>query len=299
MRWLGPTWPGLAWLAAGACRPADCPPRGPDTVQATFDQGGAADWPGSLEAVEGAFSATAEARRGAGALAGRLRAGDRVNDGVRAELAYDHGDRAGSTTGVAWSLRLASDWPDIDRVENPKGEPNFQILAQFHDQPDCREGETWERYDNRGASPPITVQYLWLTLRDPIVAEVFASGHHRSVQGLDESALERPLLGLFVGDPADLRAVAPIEKGRWHDLRLDVRWSQEEDGWVRFAVDHQEVGFHRGLNMLNAAPHYVKLGLYRHPDLAPEQAFTLDEVLISRDPASVDDFALTLAAEPP
>lgn len=258
---------GLLTACAPTPREATCPEPSPPEIEGSFDDGGLESWPGTIErpdptALELSSSVT---RRGGGALSLRVRQGQLVNGGTRAELAFDAGDRAGTTAYYAWSLRLAPDWPDIDRVEDAAGRPNWQILGQFHDQPDCELGQTWEDYEGIGASPPVSVQYLWLTLEDPRVRAVFETGAASSVVGLDMSVLERPLLGLFVGVPLELRAVAPIDKDRWHDIELAIRWSQSDDGEVRFGVDGRDVATWRGRNMVNAASHYFKVGLYRNP----------------------------------
>jgi len=291
------------WLAVllAACAPAPrdatCPEPPPSEIHHSFDDGTLESWPGTVERPDATsldVSSTVT-RRGGGAVSVRVRQGQLANGGTRAELAFDAGDRAGTTAYYAWSLRLAADWPDIDRVEDAAGRPNWQILGQFHDQPDCELGQTWDDYEGIGASPPVSVQYLWLTLEDPRVRAVFETGAASSVVGLDTSALERPLLGLFAGVPLELRAVAPIDKDRWHDVELAIHWSESDDGEVRFGLDGQDIATWRGRNMINAASHYFKVGLYRNPDITADQALWVDEVFVTHDASSMQRFAAELA----
>ena len=110
------------------------------------------------------------------ALEFRVTAQTTVNSGTRAELAWDSRDLEGSRAQYFFSERLDATWPDFDRVKDAKGRPTWQILAQFHDQPDCTLGETWDSYAGSGNSPPIVVQSFWLTKQDPDVRAVFGNG---------------------------------------------------------------------------------------------------------------------------
>ena len=50
--------------------------------------------------------------------------------------------------------------------------------------------------------------------------------------------------------------------GRWHDIRLHVRWSGKKDGFVRAYVGSRQVADYRGATM-TADKIYFKFGLYR------------------------------------
>ena len=293
-------------LVAAACgsRSGDetCPPPPVSEIRANFDVGDLANvWPGELEvsSPESLDLVTTPARRGARSLGLSAHQGSTANGGTRAELTWDPGDRAGSTAYYAWSVWIPPDWPDIDRVKDPSGRPNWQILAQFHDQPDCQLGETWDDYAGKGQSPPISLQYFWLTREDPDVQAVFDQGTAERVVGLTEASRERPQQGLLVGVPPELRAVAPIEKGRWYDLRLAVSWSSGESGRVEWTLNDVTVVNHAGRNMLNAASHYFKVGLYRNPEIVPDQRLFLDEIFVTHDPAGMNTFAEDLASSRP
>lgn len=291
----------LALVVLASCAkptPVECPAAAASEFTATFDEGTLeASWPGTIEAPssEALRLVTTTPRRGARALEFRVTAQATVNSGTRAELAWDSRDLEGSRAQYFFSERLDATWPDFDRVKDAKGRPTWQILAQFHDQPDCTLGETWDSYAGSGNSPPIVVQSFWLTKQDPDVRAVFDSGKAAGVVGLSDATLERPLLGLLVGVPAELRAVVPIEKAKWVDQRLDITWSRGSTGRVTWSVNGTVITTVEGRNMINAAPHYFKAGLYRNPDLMGDQVGQLDEVFVTHDALRADAFERELA----
>ena len=138
----------------------------------------------------------------------------------------------------AWSVLVPDDYHD-DR-ENRR----FQIMGQFHDMPNFAAGETWASFP---ANPPmVSIQY-----------------------GYDEQGSGS---GLFYGLKGRRRRVAVryIEKGRWYDVTLHIRWSRTDKGfveawpngepWTPFnGRDHRLYG----PNMTNDQPPLLKLGRYR------------------------------------
>lgn len=276
--------------------PIECPAPPVSEFTASFDEGSLEQaWPGTVEvsSPEAITLVSTTSRRGGRAVEFRIDKGAVVNNGTRAELAWDPGDREGHQAHFLFSERLeSSSWPDFDRLEDSQGRPTWQIVAQFHDQPDCLLGESWDSF--KGNSPPLMVQYFWLSRQDPKVVEAFSSGRAAQVVGLTDAVLERPLLGLLVG--LELRAVVPIEKGRWVDQRLDVTWGLGANGVVRWSVNDQVIVRYEGRNMNNAAPHSFKAGLYRNPELAGPQVGQLDEVFVTHDERRADAFAQQLAA---
>jgi len=267
----------------------------------SFDEGELPGlWPGSAEApsLEALTLTTAEARRGGRALQVRVEAGAQVNGGTRAELSFDAGDRAGAPVGYAWSLYFPVGWPAAPRVRHSSGAPLWQVVGQLHDQPDCRLGETWDDYAGLGNSPPVSLQAFVLSPEDPDVQAVIADGRAAGVVGWGPEVLGRLTLGLVMGVPPELVALAPIDEGHWHDVALEVRGSTADDGRVVWWLDGQQVAAIDGRTMINDASHYFKVGLYRSPHLAAEQQHFVDEVLITRDPATLAAHREALRALP-
>lgn len=156
----------------------------------------------------------------------------KVHNGVRSEIAIDYPFNEGDTVEYAWSVMLPS--------TNPPGtEPGpWWAIAQWHDQPDRRVGETWATF--KGQPPPLSVYVE----------------RRNSVVGMGVSGLEGKHLSW-----------APVPLDTWLDIKATVHWSTGSDGSVEFQVaDHPELGFSTtGRNMLNAYQHYLKLGQYRAP----------------------------------
>lgn len=73
-----------------------------------------------------------------------------TNGGDRAEISVDYPFLEGDTVSYQWQVRLPS-----DSQADPQS--RWWILAQWHDQPDRRIGETWAEFTLR--SPPIAMIY--------------------------------------------------------------------------------------------------------------------------------------------
>ncbi|MDI1483717.1 heparin lyase I family protein [Polyangium sp. y55x31] len=261
-------------------------------IRADFEQAKLEEtWSGEAEGIPENFTlVSSPTRKGAGALKLRARKGDVANGGVRSELTWDNQDRAGSDAFYAWSIRLDPSFPDIDRVEDAQGRANWQVMGQWHDQPDCQKGQSWDDIETRG--PAVSVNYLWLSSADPKVQALMANGELATVVGFSDAMLERPLFGLIVQDR--LRAVTPIEKDQWIDVRIHHHWSRGADGRVQWFVNGQLVHTYEGSTMWSDASQYFKLGLYRNPEIVPDQVFFVDEVFVTRDETAMTAFAEAL-----
>jgi hypothetical protein len=70
--------------------------------------------------------------------------------------------------------------------------------------------------------------------------------------------------------------------GRWHDVKLHIRWSAKEDGFIRAYVGTDKVADYRGATM-SAQKVYFKFGLYRsHPSRNAETANTVHSVYFDK-----------------
>ena len=224
-----------------------------------FESGDLAGW-GREAARDDSVQVVADpVRAGRYAAKFTLRAGETINNGNRAEIFHDNGDRAGSEVWTAWSFMIPRDFTDTEW--QPK---LWQCLGQWHDQPDTALGETWD--DFPGRSPSIAVYY---TSRNGVSAIEVWYGTY----GKDE--------------PQKVVASAPIAKGKWQDMMFHIRWSQGKDGFMEpflngqplinpQGADHQA----RGPNMWNAASHYLKIGLYRGSLFTTTNSVLFDEVRI-------------------
>lgn len=200
---------------------------------------------------------TTPIRHGRYAAQFTVRPADWVHNGNRAELTWDNNDRPGSEGWYSWSFLIPSDY--LDAEENSD---LWQIMGQWHDQPDRNQGETWADFPKR--NPPLAFVY-----------------------GLQEGVPSLRLLRATYpkGDERRIIATAPIDKGRWIDVVFHIGWSQQEDGFVEAWLDGQPLTLpgeddHKvfGVNMWNAAPHYLKIGLYRNHEITTTNSVYFDEV---------------------
>ena len=181
----------------------------------------------------------------------------KVHGGIRAEISVDYPFQQGETIRYSWRFMLPKDFVS----DAPKN--RWWVIGQWHDQPNKKLGETWEGFPS--LSPPVLL-------------------------GLGE--LEgRPAIGLTYGPTNDnrkSRAVGPVflERGKWHAITFVMRWSRGPDGRASVFLDDlsKPVMTAEGPNMNNDYQHYLKLGMYRHPDIATDNWIYVDDLEISKAP---------------
>lgn len=155
-----------------------------------------------------------------------------IHNGIRSEIAIDYPFVEGDVIEYRWSVMLPSN--------GAPGAESYRwwLIAQWHDQPDPRLGETWAGF--KAQSPPVSV---FVERRNGIL-------------GIGLNSL-RGQKGQWTPVPTDM----------WMKIRVMIHWSQGRDGYVRLTVDdHPEIVLSAtGKNMLNGYRHYFKGGQYRDP----------------------------------
>ncbi len=173
------------------------------------------------------------------------------NNGIRAEISVDFPYKVGDIVQYKWHMRL----PEGFQGDEPKN--RWWVMGQWHDQPDPTKGETWQGFPGR--SPPVSFNYIRRDGKD--------------------------FLSLLVGSPR-MKSVGllPITRGAWHSIDVVIKWSQETDGRVEVFFDGSKapVVTGSGPNMHNAFHHYLKLGMYRHPEIATENRLDIRSVSIEK-----------------
>lgn len=182
----------------------------------------------------------------------------KVHGGIRAEISVGYPFQQGETVRYSWRFMLPNDFIS----DAPKN--RWWIIGQWHDQPDKKVGETWEKF--RSLSPPVL---LGLGELDGKLAISLSYGP--------------------TNEKLKPRVVGPIflERGKWHTITFVIRWSQGPDGKALvFLDDHSKPAMTAvGPNMNNDYEHYLKLGMYRHPDIATDSWIYVDDLEISNAPA--------------
>lgn len=162
----------------------------------------------------------------------------RKNRGHRAGLSVDFPFTEGDTIRYEWQFMLpvefASDAPHNRRW----------LVAQRHDQPDRDRGETRDGHPERSPSIALSIA--------------------------EDSEANGLALALNYGI-ATMRNYGPVslERGVWHNVVALVTWSTEDSGRVAVYLDDTEKATlpAEGANMHHRFQHYLKLGMYRHPDI--------------------------------
>lgn len=206
------------------------------------------------------------------ALALTVRGGSVTNGGNRAEISFNDSDPLCQEAWTRWRFMIPEDFvdPDPDALR-------WHIIAQWHDQPDVTRGESWETYP--GNSPMIMVSYgvyeeqYAEALKEAGIPDAFSPG--------------QPVVTLSYGVGSDSRPVGalPVEKGAWLTFTTHTQTSLGDDGFAAVWVDGRPLAngreardaYARGRNMYNRAPAYLKLGLYRNPELLDINTVYLDE----------------------
>ena len=187
-----------------------------------------------------------------GSLAlGVLDGQDRVNGGLRAELSIDFPFLPGETLSYRWQLLLPPEFTS-DVLQN-----RWMVAGQWHDQPDRARGETWDSFTSH--SPPLAIRLGGIGDR------VFMAVGYGPTKD---------------GAPQQVSAPRALSRDRWHDIAVTIHWSQGAEGWAILKLDGEPFPIMRGANMNNAAPHYLKLGLYHHPDIRGDRWINLRKVEI-------------------
>lgn len=149
--------------------------------------------------------------------------------GVRSELSVNYPFETKQRVSYRFDILVPNNFISDD-------DNRWYILAQWHDQPNPKLGETWKDFPGRS---PITYLYT-------------------------EKINRNFGIGIRYGDSAHW---FPIEYDQWYTLEFDFLWSDDEDGQLKFTVDESDPILFKGKNMHNKYQHYLKIGMYRHPKI--------------------------------
>ena len=205
-----------------------------------------------------------------------------VTGGNRAELTFHQNAIEGDVTWYEYSFFIPNDYQDVV-LNDITGLVNWQVLGQWHQQPVFSEGEDWDSYTGKKASPPIAIYYNYFdttdinyqnTLQDPLTSTVFGFGPNWN---------NVSTISIFYGEGSI--AIGEINKGEWIRLKFNIKWSENNDGFIQVWKNGTEFtdGKVFGANMLNKASHYFKFGLYRNPTIPFTNNVYYDDINIWYD----------------
>ncbi len=133
---------------------------------------------------------------------------------------------------------------------------DWQIIGQFHDQPDESIGETWGNYAKN--SPPLAIKYK----NGNVIVAVY-SWDSSSVMDI---------------------AVKKIAKDKWNTIVLRTYWSVGENGSIEAWLNGEKIQasngqtIYYGRNCFNKACNYLKIGLYRSNEIMTKGIVYYDNV---------------------
>lgn len=175
----------------------------------------------------------------------------KLNGGIRAEISVDYPHKQGDTVRYAWRFMV----PKGFASDAPKN--RWWIIGQWHDQPDRSRGESWDGFASK--SPPVLIS----------IGELDGKLGIAIAYGPDQSQKRGPLT---------------IEPGKWHSIAVEIHWSQKADGKAAFFLDDlsKPAVVLEGPNMHNDFQHFLKLGMYRHPEIATDNWIYIDDLKITK-----------------
>lgn len=175
----------------------------------------------------------------------------KVNGGIRSELSVNYPFAEGDTVRYSWRFMFPADFVS-DAPTN-----RWWLAGQWHDQPNTSKGETWANFPSR--SPPVAL-------------------------GLREADQRLQFL-LYYGTPQSHKVgPIPIDRGRWYRISVLIHWSRQADGRASVFLDDAEkpVLSADGPNMNNPYQHYLKLGMYRDPEINTDNSIFVSDVAIEK-----------------
>ncbi|QDV27038.1 hypothetical protein Q31a_54190 [Aureliella helgolandensis] len=178
----------------------------------------------------------------------------KLHGGIRAEVSVDFPFSEHDSISYSWRFKFDETFVS-DTPEN-----RWWVIGQWHDQPDANQSETWENF--RSHSPPVS---LGIGEVDGTLALALTHGPTRD--GLEQISTEP----------------VPIERGVWYKIETRIHWSQISNGRVEVLLnDFPEASLiGSGPNMNNAYRHYLKVGMYRHPEIESENQIYIDDLSVS------------------
>ena len=151
--------------------------------------------------------------------------------------------------------------PDDFISDTPKN--RWWVIGQWHDQPNKHKSETWEDFPSY--SPPIGLHLGELDGKIGIALSCGTTNDNK------KQSIHGPIY---------------FEKGQWQEIALHITWSQEHIGSIELFLNDMTAPALtvNGPNMNNAYQHYLKVGMYRHPEIHTDNEIFIDDLNVSKLP---------------
>lgn len=207
----------------------------------------------SLSREDSLSMVTNPVKMGSYAARFEVRFEDKNDRGTRSELGLSDLYPHGSEVFYSWSVYL-------DPASQESGK--WQIMGQWHDAPDPYQNESWAGYVP--VPPPLAVDYT--------------NGEFKLVLRSHTLWGEGKVIGTY-----------GASRGQWIDMVFHIRWSENDDGFVRWWVDGTPLTGNAlneykayGRNCRNKVGNFFRIGLYRDGGVTTPFAAYYDEIKIGR-----------------
>ncbi|WP_170252885.1 heparin lyase I family protein [Colwellia echini] len=169
---------------------------------------------------------------------------EKIFGGIRSELAVNFPYVVGDKITYRFDMLIPDDFLA------DKGKNRWWLFAQWHDQPNPQLGETWSGFPKN--SPPIG---LFLEEKDN-------------------------QFGMTIHYLGNKKFWFPVNKGKWNRYAFNITWSNDSDGELIFSLNDDALKTFNGKNMLNNYQHYLKIGMYRNPNINSLNHVEFKELII-------------------
>jgi hypothetical protein len=177
-------------------------------------------------------------RKGNFALKNTLRPNDFIFNGYRAELAVYNCAKYHTEVYYGFGIMIDTSYSDQE----------YNLICQWQDLPDYRQGEDWEPLPIlRGSPPPLALVYV--------------NGAFELKMNVNPNSGNETFI---VG------SAQPVSKGVWHDVVFRVYWSDDSTGYLEAWFDGKRYTPFNGTdykfykpNLYNRSGNYFKFGQYK------------------------------------
>jgi len=187
--------------------------------------------------------------------------GDKEKDKSRAEIGVKGIGEPGEERWISFRFMIPEDYQDP-----PEKERTFQVIMQLHRYDKEKDGKYFDglklKNDGNTLSPTVSLRY--------------GTENGKSGVGLR--------YGLKDPEPNYLLKKVFMKKGTWHSIKLHVKWSQGNDGFVEGWINNESLTNERvfGPNMYTNLPRDFRIGLYRGHNIQTTNSIYYDNIKIEK-----------------
>lgn len=203
---------------------------------------------------------------------------DDINWWTRSEFDKDFEDNYWSDVWYSWDVYIPNNYKDVTLKNEIDWISNWQIIWQWHNKPDESIWEVWDELTEQ--SPPISIEYNYLSLGDPEYKKLVVSWRIFELNGYTSWLDKTSILWLTYWIPPETIAIVPIKKWEWINLVFNIKWSKDNFWFIELLVNDESVtkGKFYWANMYNKISNYLKIWIYRNPNIKSSNSVYFSQV---------------------